>query len=168
MKIKIFTLVMALFGVIYTSTAQNSIVVNHTITSDEIVATLQNNILGKSVSASGQAVFSQNSGYVRILLSDDYDTLTLSMNGGVGISDFKFSNNISIYPNPIKDILNLDIPENITVKSISIYSIDGKLIEKDKYFFNLGQLSIGNLEKGSYTINIKTDKGNFNKLIIKN
>jgi len=72
MKVKIFTLVMALFGVIYTSTAQKSIVVNCTITSDEVVATLQNNIFGKSVSVSGQAVFSQNSGYVRILLSDNY------------------------------------------------------------------------------------------------
>ena len=47
--------------------------VNKTITQDTLLATIQkSSISSKTVNASGQAEFSSNSGYVRILLSDDY------------------------------------------------------------------------------------------------
>ena len=84
----------------------------------------------------------------------------------VGIKE-NTMNNVNIFPNPTKDILNIDIPENINIKSITIYSIDGKLIAKKKYSFNSGQLNISSLAKGSYTLDIETDKGNFSKTIIR-
>ena len=48
--------------------------INQIISKDTLVATIQRNIIlsSKTVNASGQAEFSSNSGYVRILLSDDY------------------------------------------------------------------------------------------------
>ena len=48
--------------------------VNQTISKDTVVATIQRNVVfsAKTVNASGQAEFSSNSGYVRILLSNDF------------------------------------------------------------------------------------------------
>jgi hypothetical protein len=85
-----------------------------------------------------------------------------------GILENKLLKNISIYPNPITDILNIDIPKNINVKSINIYSIDGKIIEKNMYSFKSEQLNISKLATGSYVLNIETDKGDFSQIIIKN
>ena len=53
--------------------AQTLVSINNTITQDTLLTTIQKNVLiAKTVNASGQAVFSSQSGYVRILLSDDY------------------------------------------------------------------------------------------------
>ena len=95
-----------------------------------------------------------------------YDTANLIM-GTVNIGEFGISEQISIYPNPTKDILNIDIPENINIKSISIYSMDGTLVKRNKYFYNSEQLNISKLNAGSYILNIETDNTNFSKIIIK-
>jgi len=76
--------------------------------------------------------------------------------------------NLKIYPNPTKDILNMEIQNNEEIKSITIYSMEGKLIEKDMYIFQSGQLNINKLAIGSYILNIETDNNSFSKLIIKN
>ena len=94
-------------------------------------------------------------------------TLTLLMNP-LGISNNEISDNISIFPNPAKDIINIETTENIAIKTINIYSIDGKLIEANKYSFNGGKLNISRLTTGSYILNLETDKGKFSKTIIKN
>ena len=75
---------------------------------------------------------------------------------------------INIYPNPTKDVLNIEVQENTKIKSISIYSMDGKLIKKSKYSYNSEKINITSLKSGSYIINLETDKGNFNQIIIKN
>jgi hypothetical protein len=77
------------------------------------------------------------------------------------------ANIIKISPNPTNDILNIEIPENIDIKSINIYSMDGKLIEKNMNFEKVGKLNISKLNSGSYIVNIETKQGVFNKIIIK-
>ena len=74
---------------------------------------------------------------------------------------------IHIFPNPTNGVFNISIPENINIKSISIYSIDGKLIDKNNYSFVRKHLDISGLEAGSYIINIETENNSFNKIIIK-
>ncbi|MDR2009578.1 MAG: T9SS type A sorting domain-containing protein [Bacteroidales bacterium] len=83
------------------------------------------------------------------------------------VKENSYSELINIYPNPTKDILNIELPEDMKVKTMTIYSIDGKFIEEITYSFYSGQLDVSNLKAGSYTLNIETDKGSFNKLIIK-
>jgi len=75
---------------------------------------------------------------------------------------------INIFPNPTNGIFNIGIPGNINIMSVTIYSIDGKLIKKNIYSFHLNQLDISKLEASSYILNIETDKGDFNQIIIKN
>jgi len=72
---------------------------------------------------------------------------------------------IKIYPSPTKDILNIAIPKNIDVKSISIYGIDGKIVYKSTH--NEKEINLSNIKNGSYIISIEADNKIFTKLIIK-
>ena len=57
----------------FSLSAQVLVSVNKTISQDTLFTNIQkNSISSKTVNASGQAVFSSKSGYVRILLTDDY------------------------------------------------------------------------------------------------
>jgi hypothetical protein len=89
----------------------------------------------------------------------------------VGVENIEnFNNNIGIdiFPNPTKDVLNINIPKDVNVKSITIYSVDGRLVEKDKYLLLSGQLNISKLKNGTYIIHIETEKGCFSKKVTKN
>lgn len=74
--------------------------------------------------------------------------------------------NVSIYPNPSIDIVNIKL--NTPIKSIFIYDLNGKMIlnENGK---NQTQQSIDliDLPKGSYLLSIQTDLGVITRLIIK-
>ncbi|MDL2262868.1 T9SS type A sorting domain-containing protein [Bacteroidales bacterium OttesenSCG-928-I21] len=114
-------------------------------------------------------------GYLGVLLCIEKDnilTYMLSSELGcfksiVSVENLK-ENSICIFPNPANDILNIETPENIEIISINICTMDGKIIENNTVSFNAGQLNISKLQTGSYILNVNTDKGNFNKLIIKN
>lgn len=69
--------ILLVFALVWASSlslpAQTLVSVDKSITQDTLLTTIQRNSIGsKTVIASGQAAFSSNSGYVRILLSDDY------------------------------------------------------------------------------------------------
>ena len=81
----------------------------------------------------------------------------------LNITEKTYFDRINIFPNPFKDIVNIEIPNNIKIKSINIYSIDGK----KTYFSDSRQLNISNLKNGIYIINVETDKFNYKQLIIK-
>jgi len=88
--------------------------------------------------------------------------------GQIGISNNKLEfNHINIYPNPTKDLLNIEIQENVQIKSISIFSIDGKLIDNNNYFFDSKQLNIKRLQHGNYILRIETDIFEYKQLITK-
>ena len=64
-----------------------------------------------------------------------------------GISEIS-NNSIQIYPNPTSDYIYI---ENIEPQSVSIYSLDGRLI---KTVENVNIIDIRDLDKGMYLINI--------------
>ncbi len=80
----------------------------------------------------------------------------------------------SIYPNPVKKFLNIDI--NLKEKSnikLSIIDINGKLIEKypSKQYtegINHIEMNVNNYYKGDYIIIIETNFGHFTRKWIKN
>jgi hypothetical protein len=74
MKTKNRLLILFLFGIgLLSLQAQNLVTLNEAITRDTVFAVSQkSNIISKTVHASGQVEFSSKSGYVRILLTDDY------------------------------------------------------------------------------------------------
>ncbi len=72
------------------------------------------------------------------------------------IHDF-LADDIHIYPNPAKDILNFEMPVNTDIKNISIYDISGRLILQNDTDFK--QLNISNLASGTFLLKMETSKG---------
>ncbi len=70
---------------------------------------------------------------------------------------------IKVYPNPVVDQLNIKTDE--TIKSVQIYSLDGKLLRTIEG--NNTKVDFRNYQKGSYLVKIETNKSITNQKVIK-
>jgi len=112
MRVK-FLFCMLLWISSWTLSAQVLVSVNKSITQDTLFATIQrNSISSKTVTASGQVVFSSNSGYVRILLSDNsgYDLLVYESTPLVATNGIDSFSNITMEA--------IDIPSHLALTQI--------------------------------------------------
>lgn len=57
---------------------------------------------------------------------------------------------IFLYPNPARDIITFELPNNVKIKSASIYSSTGQLVEKLEN--NVASINISNLANGLYIV----------------
>jgi C1A family cysteine protease len=95
--------------------AQTLASVNKTINKDTLLTTIQGySINSKTVVASGEAVFSSKSGYVRILLSDDYgyDLLVYESSPLVAINGIDNFNSMAME--------TIDIPSRLTLTTVRV------------------------------------------------
>ncbi len=86
-----------------------------------------------------------------------------SLDSGV-VSVELLEENIEIYPNPAKDVLNIN--SAFAIKEVEIYDALNRLIEKRKANKRNIQLNIANYKAGSYIVNINTTKGSVKKKLI--
>jgi len=85
----------------------------------------------------------------------------------IGIKEIEETNkDITIYPNPAKDYLDIISQENI--KEIDIYNIMGQKQQINIIGNNSSRINISSLNSGSYIINIITDKRSLRKTFIVN
>lgn len=70
---------------------------------------------------------------------------------------------LSVYPNPFNDFINL--PE-INNGTYSVFSIDGQLIQEGA--INSQLLDLGHLKSGTYLLTVQTADGTYKKRLIKN
>lgn len=71
-------------------------------------------------------------------------------------------NEYQLYPNPVKDILNIRLNKGLELKQITIYNILGQLVTSSK---NL-KINTTNLKSGVYFIEVETNQGKSVKKII--
>ena len=71
---------------------------------------------------------------------------------------------ISIYPNPATDVLNIAVPSSIDVKSVSLFDVLGK---KANVSLVNGQVDISELAVGLYLLNVETTNGTLTQKVIK-
>ncbi len=73
-----------------------------------------------------------------------------------------------LYPNPVKDILNIDLSEtNYEKYAVEILNTEGKSIVRKEFNESKFTLDTGTLEKGVYFISIKTEERVFSELFFK-
>ena len=90
---------------------------------------------------------------------EDFATILLSTNNNI------LTDNISIYPNPVNDILNIKLKDNQKI-SFVITDINGReIISKTS---NDNNINVSNLKKGIYFVKITNDNSSITKKIIKN
>lgn len=77
----------------------------------------------------------------------------------LGTQDFEFSNYLSVYPNPVANVLNITSKDVINVTSMAIYNILGQLIIAVPNAQNTSSIDVSILRAGNYILKVKTDKG---------
>jgi len=81
----------------------------------------------------------------------------------MGVND-NLSSLVSIFPNPTTDVLNVNIPANVTVKTASLFDVLGK---DTGLRLSNGTINTSNLARGVYILNIQTDRGTVTEKIVK-
>ena len=87
-------------------------------------------------------------------------------NSALSNQDFALKNNISIFPNPASNILNIDNKTNEQITAISIYSVKGDLVKEVKSNYN--SISVSELQNGVYFVKIEMNKNVLNYKFVKN
>jgi hypothetical protein len=75
------------------------------------------------------------------------------------------SRELTIVPNPVKDVLNIHLSQNETISSIVLIDLSGRQVLSIND--HLTSISVSNLKAGMYIANIATDKGVYSKKILK-
>jgi subtilisin family serine protease len=61
---------------------------------------------------------------------------------------------VELYPNPANEYLKINYPENETIELVSIYTIDGKLVQQEETFSS-NSINVNSLSKGLYVVMLK-------------
>ena len=92
---------------------------------------------------------------------------------GLGINQMSLNFDISIYPNPSTDMINVEInSESNELISYSLSDITGRLIEKGQWSLNSSNsrftLNLSDIIKGVYFLKLSTEEGQSTFRVIKN
>ena len=63
---------------------------------------------------------------------------------------------ITIYPNPVQDIIHLNLPAGTTLQKAEIHDMQGRLLRS---YSDKEPVNAADLPKGLYLLNVVTDKG---------
>ena len=82
----------------------------------------------------------------------------------LGVND-NIANLASVYPNPTKGILNVDMPSTISVKSSNLFNLLGQ--DTGVKLIN-GTMNVSDLARGVYILNVETSAGTLTQKVVKN
>lgn len=136
-------------------TAMTNLLADHpSITGGTTTSTATQNSAGFTPSVSGDYYFGFNaySAADEFYLFVDDITITTTL----GASDFN-SNKFTMYPNPVKDILNIGY--NKTISDVAIYNILGQEVLVKTVNTDQSQINVTNLSKGTYLVKVTTEDG---------
>lgn len=76
-------------------------------------------------------------------------------------------NLISVYPNPVKEVVNISVKDNSTIKTIELYDIQGRLLQTQLVNNISSELNLSSRANGMYFIKINTDLGSKVEKLVK-
>ncbi|MCB0409678.1 MAG: T9SS type A sorting domain-containing protein [Flavobacteriales bacterium] len=122
---------------------------------------------GYTMNISGTVDLSGGSNNVNIVICSDDTTYQIGMcDNPTSVSQNIFEEEISIYPNPAKDVLNVFTTNN-EVYNLSITDVTGKAVYNKKLINSSNQIDVSSFVTGIYFVRIYNDKSNiYQKLII--
>jgi hypothetical protein len=88
----------------------------------------------------------------------------LQMTVTLATTSNQFANQISIYPNPVSDILTIENKSQEEITNVSIYSIKGDLVKQSKS----NSILVSELQNGVYFVKIQMNKTVLNYKFVKN
>jgi hypothetical protein len=93
--------------------------------------------------------------------TDERIDLYVREGNATGIDDTRHLDRLKVYPNPTKGMLNVDLGEGESVKSVRIFDSSGRLLEYEMNGARSGvyQLNLEGMSSGLYFINIENSNG---------
>ncbi|GEP52574.1 hypothetical protein FNO01nite_32460 [Flavobacterium noncentrifugens] len=85
----------------------------------------------------------------------------------LAVSDFKFDDYFTLFPNPAGDVLNIQSKKQTVISSVSIYNALGQLVLVNTNFQQSKTIDVSALKTGNYIIKINSDQGTSNAKFIK-
>jgi len=92
------------------------------------------------------------------------DQVVFSEDCSLGITEQSLQEVIQLYPNPVKDVLQINTQSNIAIKYVKVYDVLGKQLLESK---NVNQIDISAFTTGLLFVKIMTDKGVVVKRVVK-
>ncbi len=86
---------------------------------------------------------------------------------GTGLESIKWQENISLYPMPADDVLNIALPELRSNATLTIQNPQGQVIKTSTTSLLTTQMDVSNLSSGVYLLTITTDEGSTTRRFIK-
>lgn len=128
--------------------------IGNVINGDEV-----NDLTGRGFSLSGNgktlvmgsSMNSQNNGKVRV-----YDV------SGLASSNKFVLDNFNIYPNPVSDILNISLENNLVFEKAIFYNNLGQIVKEE----NQEIINVSTLAKGIYFLEVSTNQGKATKKLV--
>src|SRR5690606_23265803 len=75
---------------------------------------------------------------------------------------------LSIYPNPSSDVINITNASNILLNGVEIIDLNGRVVKSAKFNgVSEAQVNISDLSAGMYLMNVSSDQGTTTKKIVK-
>jgi len=120
------------------------------------IKTKPNLVVGNTFSNSANIYFDYNFPIV----TNNYTT---TVQNTLGLQENDFINKISVYPNPVKNIINFKTEHNIS--KVEVYDIAGRILSSNSVSEN--KIDLSNFKTGNYILKLYTEKGITNTKIIK-
>ncbi len=150
-------------------TNQNWTLVSNTVSGDvrTIIATRSNN-----TGDSDDYTFSNSAGSIDVIwafgTSTTYSNHSVYRRGattlGVTLNTKEFETlNFGLYPNPISEVMNIQLPQDIDEADIGLYDFSGRLVKEARISPIEKTLNLKDVGSGMYVLKIKSD----NKLGVK-
>ncbi len=126
----------------------------------------ESEIIRLEVSKNGQ-IFNTTIPFNIVSIQIDPEAQIISKNNSavLGVDSFELKNSINIYPNPVKNTLNIKNNSTATLNKITIYNILGKSILQINN--PPSNVNTYNMQTGVHLIKVETSRGTFFKTIIK-
>lgn len=84
--------------------------------------------------------------------------MSVTGENNLGVTEIINSRDLQIYPNPVKDVLNFKLSNNLKVDAIEIYDLTGKKVNVSNSKL-VSSVNVSNLPKGNYILKVKADDG---------
>lgn len=79
--------------------------------------------------------------------------------------DFDFGDYFTLYPNPAKEVLNIQTKQDVAINSVEIYNQLGQIVMATTNVVN--SVDVANLATGTYFVKVNTEKGSANAKFVK-
>jgi hypothetical protein len=91
---------------------------------------------------------------------------TFGFTSVLGTNEY-LASNITTYPNPAKNVINISNGLNAVIESIELTDLNGRVVKTQNINATEGQVSISDLSAGVYMMKVSTDQGVATKKVVK-